>query len=627
MKKPLHASPVFSGKCLIILALLLTITLSNTGASAQPGSVILQEEFNGNSLGSNWLPDANWSAQSGFAYNVQDMGALITSKKYDSDSYVIETTVKGFTGSYWRQFRFIFGQADPSDPKAYVLTYSPDTGGTLALGWSTDNIYHPTSMLDEVSIYPRLEKDQPYRFKIARYKSGLIQIYLDKGTGYGKTPILETIDKNYQQPGHFGWQVSTQTAGEIFYIDRIEARVPEVEKPAVREKQKEDDLITQVSASTGKSYKVSKLSKGSQIYVDRSFQITSVPSYLQGASFVQTVMDDKKETDKFELVTFMKKAVVVYVAYDPRGSVLPAWLNGWHKTGDVIGTNDPKMKSLQVYSKLVDYWQVYPRPFIMGGNMASPAAGAQANYIVIAVERPVIGNLEAENAVVKGAKIASDHAGYDGKGFVDFVNDKQDYIEWTTDIKVPGTYTLSFKFSNGSANTRSLALSANNVAVGTASFLPLSSWANWASYSGPRVFLKAGTHKIRLTANGQSGPNIDYLSLDYFDASPQANSYDMLARTASPEFDVIGDVIDPQPVAYPNPFEHSTKISYHLPEKGRVNLTIYSLQGKKHAVLVDQMQEAGNHQTEFTANGLPGGIYLYQLQRGDVISVGKVLKK
>jgi hypothetical protein len=626
MKKPLHASPVSSGKCWIILILLAITTLSGTRAIAQPGSMILQEEFNGNSLGSNWLADPNWSAQGGSAYNLHDMGSLITSKKYDSDSYIIETTVKGFTGSYWRQFRFIFGQADPSDPKAYVLTYSPDTGGTLNLGWSTDNIYHPTTMLDEVSIYPRLEKDQPYRFKIARYKSGLIQIYLDKGTGYEKSPILEAIDKNYQKLGHLGWQVSTQTAGEIFYIDRIEARVPEVEKPAVREKQKEDDLITQVSASTGKLYKVSKLSKGSEIYVDRSFQITSVPSYLQGASFVQTVMDDKKETDKFELTTFLKKAAVVYVAYDPRGSVLPAWLNDWHKTGDVIGTTDPKMKSLQVYSKLVDYWQVYPRPFILGGNMASPAAGAQANYIVIAVERPVISNLEAENAVVKGAKIASDHAGYDGKGFVDFVNDKQDYIEWTTEIKVPGSYTLSFKFSNGSANTRSLALSADNVSVGTASFLPLSSWENWASYSGPKAFLKAGTHKIRLTATGQSGPNIDYLSLNYNSAYPETNN-DMLARTGGPEFDVVSKAAEQQPLAYPNPFEYSTKISYDLKEKKQVSLTIYSLHGKKQAVLVDQMQEAGSYQTEFTANGLPGGIYLYQLQRGDVVSVGKVLKK
>lgn len=625
MKKSLLRNSNFFTACRSFLALFIFAMSSAGFTFAQPGSLILKDEFNGNALSTNWNNDANWYAGNGTAYNVYDMGALITSKKYDADSYTIETTVKGFTGSYWRQFRFTFGQADPNDQRAYVICYSPDTGGTLSLGWSTDNIYYPT-VLDEISIYPQLEKERSYRFKIARYKSGLIQVYLDKGAGYGNLPVLETIDSNYQKLGHFGWQVSTQTAPEIFYVDRIEVRVPEVEKPGVREKETEDDLITQVAASSGKSYKVSKLSNGSKIYSDRAFQITSVPSYLKGASFIQTPMDDKKEAENYELTTFIKKAAVVYVAYDPRGKTLPEWLSDWHKTGDRIGTSDPKMQSLQVYSKLIDYWDVYPRPYIFGGNLAGPAVGAEANYIVIAVERPVISNLEAENAVVKGAKVATDHPGYTGRGFVDFLNKKQDYIEWTTEIKVPGTYSLSFQFSNGSANTRSLALSADNVFLGTASFLALSSWQNWASYSGLKVFLKAGTHKIRLTANGQSGPNIDYLSLNYNSAYPETNT-NLLARTGAPEFDILSEFVDEQPVAYPNPFEHSTSISYNLQEKKQVNLTIYSIHGKKQVVLVDQVQEPGDYQTEFTANGLPGGIYLYQLQRGDVVSVGKVLKK
>ena len=610
----------------IVLALVFTFVFTRQDASAQPGSLIFKDEFNGTQLSSDWLPDNSWSVASGSAYSPNDWGALITSKKYDADSYVIETTARGFIGTYWREFRFTFGQANPEDPKTYVLTYGPDTGGQLTLGASTDNIYHPR-VLEAVSLYPPLAKEKPYKFKIAKYKSGLIQVYLDKGTGYGPVPLLEAVDTSYQKLGHFGWQVSTQTAPEFFYVERIEARVPEVEKPAVPEKPKEDDLITQVAPSTGKSYKVAKLSNGSQIYTDRAFQVTSVPSFLKGASFIQTAMDDKKETDKYELTTFMKKSVVVYVAYDFRATVLPDWLKSWHKTGDVIGTNDPKMKHLQVYSKSADYWQVYPRPFILGGNMASPAAGSQANYIVIAVETPESNKLEAENALLSGAKVSKDHGGYSGTGFADYVNNSKDYVEWTAQVKVPGTYTISVQFSNGSAIDRPLVISADNVNLETAFFIPLSSWENWATYSGPRVFLKEGTHKIRMTANGQSGPNIDFLSLSYFDAAPEGGAGGALARTGVPEFDVISDAVGSKAAAYPNPFENSTTISFEVLKKNKVNLSIYSTGGNKEAVLVDKVLEAGKHETEFNANNLPGGLYLYHLQQGDDVTVGKILKK
>jgi len=610
----------------IVLALVFTFVFARQEASAQPGSMIFKDEFNRNVLGAGWLPGDYWASANGFAYNVYDWGILATSKNYNQESYVIETAAKGFTASYWREFRILFGQSAPDDQKTYVITYGPDSGGQLTLGRSTDNIYYP-QVLDAVSIYPRLEKDKLYKFKIARYKSGLIQVYLDKGTGYGQVPLLEAIDTAYQNLGHFGWQVTTQTAPEIFYVDRIQATVPELEKPAVRQKPAGDSLITQVSASSGKLYNVAKLSEGAQIYSDRAFKATSVPSYLMGASFVQTAMDDKKEEGSFELVTFMKKPVVLYVAYDSRATALPEWLKSWHKTGDVIGTNDPKMKNLQVYSKRADYWQVYPRPFILGGNMASPAAGAQANYMVIAVQVPDGNKLEAENALLSGAKMANNHAGYSGSGFVDFINASKDYIEWTAHVKVPGSYTIGFQFSNGSTGARPLAVSVDNVGIGAFSFIPLTSWEHWASYSGPRVFLKEGVHKIRLTANGQSGPNIDFLSLSFFDAAPNSIAGGALARTGAEGLDYISDAFTPKPAAYPNPFDNNTIISYQLAQKNKVTLTIYSAAGKKHTVLVDKVMDPGKYETEFNSNNLPGGLYLYHLQQGDDVTVGKILKK
>lgn len=617
--------------CRVPQLLLLIMLLSGNLPQlfAQSGLLPFRDDFNRSTLGANWKTDFGWSIQSGSAYSPYDAGNLITDLNYAADSYIIETSAMGFTGSYWREFRITFGQDDVDDQKTYVLNYGPGTDGLLSLGRATDNIFYPDP-LDQTSIYPALAQAQWYKFKIARYKSGLIQVYLDQGSGYGTLPVLEAIDSAYQQLGHFGWTISTQTAGEDFYVDWIEARKPEIEKPAVLEKPVEDDLITQVSAASGKVYKVAKLVNGTKMYTDRNYKITSIPAYLQGASFIQTANDDKGETNSLWLTTFMKKPVVVYIAYDVRAKILPDWLNEWHKTGDIIRTTDPGPGNMEVYSKTLEYWQQYPRPFILGANLASPAKGSNMNYLVIAVPVPASKNLEAEDAKVFGAKVANDHVGYSGRGFVDFVNQKQDYIEWTTQTEVPGTYNFGFQFANGDKISRSLRLTIDDILIGTSNFIPLSAnWNNWAFYSGEKAYLKPGTHKIRITANGSSGPNIDYLIVNFNSDYPEQTLPGSYARTTAPDFEIVNPLIESRPMAYPNPFVSSTTITYVLPETAAVNLTVYTIQGQKQAVLVDQVQAAGKYEVKFNAGDqiTGSGSYLYHLKQGNTVSVGKLIKQ
>ncbi len=613
------------GRWLKGIFLIFILMYSQAYLFGQANNLIFKDDFSQNTMGVNWQVDPFWSIGDGIAYNSSDLGTLSTLRSFSAPSYVIETAVKGFSYAYWRQFFFTFGQADNSTQETYVIRYIPLGGGYLTLGRSIDNIFYPET-LDEAVVYPEYDATRWQKFKIARYKSGLIQVFVDKGSGYSSLPLLEAIDSTYRQMGHVGWTLSTQTAPLNFAVDDIQAQIPLIEKPAIREKPVPDDLIAQVVTTSHKPYHIAKLQVGTTPYSDRNYTVTSLPAYLEGASFVQTPMDDRYNSEKECLAAFIKKEAVVYVAYDSRASALPAWLDGWEKTSDVIKTTDSQAGYLQIYSKVIGSWQLYPRAYVFGGNLVIPAAGAEANYLVAVVEKPAFEILEAEEAEVVGAEIANNHTGYSGTGFVDFIHKTGDYIEWTTQTQVPGTYGLTFIFSNASPAARYLAVTVDGKEAGDHSFIPITSWDSWAGYSAPQVYLTQGQHKIRATAIGTSGPNVDYLSLSYIAASNQEQLSGRIAKKAPASSEPFTSNVKTQ--AYPNPFTNKVTITYSLPEQAAVYLTIYNQQGQQVNVLVDKVQPAGDYTVLFNGANLPKGLYLYRLQVGAKSGVsGKIWKQ
>ena len=74
---------------------------------------------------------------------------------------------------------------------------------------------------------------------------------------------------------------------------------------------------------------------------------------------------------------------------------------------------------------------------------------------------------------------------------------------------------------------------------------------------------------------------------------------------------------------YPNPFNPSTTIGYKLKERGYVKLYVYDIKGELVNVLVNQVQETGYYEAEFSASSnqhpesriqnLASGVYIYQI--------------
>jgi photosystem II stability/assembly factor-like uncharacterized protein len=65
---------------------------------------------------------------------------------------------------------------------------------------------------------------------------------------------------------------------------------------------------------------------------------------------------------------------------------------------------------------------------------------------------------------------------------------------------------------------------------------------------------------------------------------------------------------------YPNPFNPVTNIKYQIPNNNSiVKLAVYDISGREIMTLVDQKQNAGSYQADFSGFGYSSGVYFYKL--------------
>ncbi len=77
--------------------------------------------------------------------------------------------------------------------------------------------------------------------------------------------------------------------------------------------------------------------------------------------------------------------------------------------------------------------------------------------------------------------------------------------------------------------------------------------------------------------------------------------------------------------SYPNPFNPSTTLNFHLPMSGDANLAIYNVQGQLVETLSQGHLTAGSHQVTWQATGVASGVYLAVLESGNQTACQKLL--
>lgn len=76
---------------------------------------------------------------------------------------------------------------------------------------------------------------------------------------------------------------------------------------------------------------------------------------------------------------------------------------------------------------------------------------------------------------------------------------------------------------------------------------------------------------------------------------------------------------------YPNPVSSAGAISYTLAANTEVSVKIFDLAGRQVLSVFEGTKEAGDHTEFFNVSDLKDGIYLYQIQAGDISTTNKLI--
>lgn len=81
---------------------------------------------------------------------------------------------------------------------------------------------------------------------------------------------------------------------------------------------------------------------------------------------------------------------------------------------------------------------------------------------------------------------------------------------------------------------------------------------------------------------------------------------------------------------YPNPFNPSTQLRYSIPQAENVRITVYNINGKTIATLINNFQSAGTYQVTWNGKNdlgqqVASGTYIYKVQAGDFVKTKKMV--
>jgi hypothetical protein len=208
-------------------------------------------------------------------------------------------------------------------------------------------------------------------------------------------------------------------------------------------------------------------------------------------------------------------------------------------------------------------------------------------------------------------------------------------VEYITDLITLGTETFAATLTDGLYRSTNCGKSWHSVNTGlrgnhVASLVRVDRNIFAATGRGVYVSTSEGVD-WRQTDTGLAGVDLTSLAVSghvLFAGTPERGVW---RRPLSEMADAITEPKAPQFNGYtllqnyPNPFNPTTVITYSLPVKALVTLTVCDILGRVVKTLVNDHQNEGTYSVTFSACDLSSGVYFYRLSAGHFRDTKKLL--
>jgi hypothetical protein len=113
---------------------------------------------------------------------------------------------------------------------------------------------------------------------------------------------------------------------------------------------------------------------------------------------------------------------------------------------------------------------------------------------------------------------------------------------------------------------------------------------------------------------------------DFRNTEDESDDFTISQKTVSNVQESLNPVFNVRSI-HPNPFRNFTRISFEMGKPSEVNISIYSIQGRKVRTLTQRMFSAGTHQIEWNASDMPVGIYLCRISSGSQVTTRRLVHR
>lgn len=178
-------------------------------------------------------------------------------------------------------------------------------------------------------------------------------------------------------------------------------------------------------------------------------------------------------------------------------------------------------------------WNSVPSGTYTITAIATDNSGATTSAaITVVVNDPPGFTLQAEIFCTADGLTESNHAGFNGAGFLNLNNAIGTSVSWAVNSSSNQTISMTIRYANGSVNNRNMSLSINgNSQLANIDFASTGGWTTWNIVTIP-IILASGYNSITMTSlTGEGAPNIDELSFSVTNVSA-ANCIPLVSLTA-----------------------------------------------------------------------------------------------